>query len=317
MALRDQPYIPLYVQDFLCDEQLRECSAESVGVYIMLMCVMHKSKHYGQILLKQNAWQNEKFANDFAIAKSMAKSEFCHKQISDFAIKIAKHLPFDVDTIVRALEELIAKEVLTMEENCLYQKRMVKDNELSETRAAAGKAGADAKWGKDFAKAKAMAKKEICHDICHSKTDGKTIANTEIEIETEDHISTYSDVVSNKDSTTTNQVVTDTLKKSSLQDERFAEFWKAYPKKQGKGAAETAWKKAKVTAELHGVILAALEKVKGSEQWRAENGRFIPNPATWLNQRRWEDEPQTEGGIANGEEEWRNFVPSTGFRRAQ
>ena len=26
-----------------------------------------------------------------------------------------------------------------------------------------------------------------------------------------------------------------------------------------------------------------------------ENGRFIPNPATWLNQGRWEDEVQTSG----------------------
>lgn len=29
MALRDQPYLPLYVQDFLTDEKLRECSYEA------------------------------------------------------------------------------------------------------------------------------------------------------------------------------------------------------------------------------------------------------------------------------------------------
>jgi hypothetical protein len=29
-----------------------------------------------------------------------------------------------------------------------------------------------------------------------------------------------------------------------------------------------------------------------SEQWRRDDGRFIPHPATWLNQRRWEDEAE-------------------------
>ena len=43
MALRDQPYLPLYVQDFLTDEKLAECSAMATGVYIRLMCIMHKS----------------------------------------------------------------------------------------------------------------------------------------------------------------------------------------------------------------------------------------------------------------------------------
>jgi hypothetical protein len=27
-----------------------------------------------------------------------------------------------------------------------------------------------------------------------------------------------------------------------------------------------------------------------ADQWQRENGRFIPNPATWINQGRWDDE---------------------------
>ena len=34
MALRNQPYIPLYVQDFLTDEKLNQCSPASQGIYI-------------------------------------------------------------------------------------------------------------------------------------------------------------------------------------------------------------------------------------------------------------------------------------------
>ena len=64
MALRDQPYIPLYVQDFMTDEKLSECSAESTGVYIRAMCIMHKSQEYGTVLLKQKDKQthNKNFA---------------------------------------------------------------------------------------------------------------------------------------------------------------------------------------------------------------------------------------------------------------
>lgn len=69
----------------------------------------------------------------------------------------------------------------------------------------------------------------------------------------------------------------------------FDEFWSAYPKKVGKGAAEKAWAKAKVGNHLE-QVLQALDVQKHSEQWRKDNGQFIPNPATWINQRRWEDE---------------------------
>lgn len=68
----------------------------------------------------------------------------------------------------------------------------------------------------------------------------------------------------------------------------FDKFWAAYPKKVGKGAAEKAFAKAPINGHLADV-LTALERQKHSEQWRRDGGQFIPNPATWLNQRRWED----------------------------
>ena len=72
-------------------------------------------------------------------------------------------------------------------------------------------------------------------------------------------------------------------------DEEFAAFWQAYPNKTGKGAAEKAWQKAKVNGHLP-EILAAIGAQKASEKWRKDGGQFIPNPATWINQRRWEDQ---------------------------
>jgi hypothetical protein len=69
----------------------------------------------------------------------------------------------------------------------------------------------------------------------------------------------------------------------------FAEFWKAYPKKIGKGAALTSWQKHHLDKKLP-EIHAAVKVQSGSAQWKKDGGQFIPNPATWLNQSRWEDE---------------------------
>ena len=78
--------------------------------------------------------------------------------------------------------------------------------------------------------------------------------------------------------------------KADAQTRRFAEFWKSYPKKVGKKAAEKSWQKLKPDAELFERIMQAVTAAKGSDQWNRENGRFIPNPSTWINQGRWDDE---------------------------
>ena len=67
MALRDQPYLPLYIQDIMTDEELNECSASTHGIYIKgIICLMHKSKAYGKILLKQKYKQNKSISLNFA-----------------------------------------------------------------------------------------------------------------------------------------------------------------------------------------------------------------------------------------------------------
>ncbi len=69
----------------------------------------------------------------------------------------------------------------------------------------------------------------------------------------------------------------------------FAQFWDRYPKKVGKPAALKAFKAAKLNGHLP-EVLADVEAKAGSEAWTKAGGQFVPNPATYLNQRRWEDE---------------------------
>ena len=95
-----------------------------------------------------------------------------------------------------------------------------------------------------------------------------------------------------------------TPRKRGAVGELFAVFWEAYPRKTSKGSAEKAFAKINPNEQLVGRMRAAIERAKTSDQWRKENGTFIPYPATWLNARGWEDEaPASEGG-----EDWLRHV---------
>ncbi len=75
---------------------------------------------------------------------------------------------------------------------------------------------------------------------------------------------------------------------------RFTEFWEAYPRRVGKGAAERIFLRLKVDEALLETMLNAIERAKHSKAWNKNGGEFIPHPSTWLNQKRWLDEvPQT------------------------
>lgn len=78
----------------------------------------------------------------------------------------------------------------------------------------------------------------------------------------------------------------------------FDRFWAAYPNKVGKDAARKAWEKAKGKPKID-EMLAILDRQKTWPKWRNDNGRYIPNPSTWINQGRWNDEPP-QLGIAAG-----------------
>ena len=74
----------------------------------------------------------------------------------------------------------------------------------------------------------------------------------------------------------------------------FNKFWEAYPKKVKKSVAFKKWKTLKPSEKLFKDIMRALKNQKESYDWQKENGRFIPHPTTWLNQRRWEDITEAE-----------------------
>lgn len=68
----------------------------------------------------------------------------------------------------------------------------------------------------------------------------------------------------------------------------FEDFYTAYPRHVGRGAAEKAWMRALREGASAAEIVAGAQRfaawVEGAPK------RFIPYPATWLNAQRWLDE---------------------------
>jgi hypothetical protein len=80
----------------------------------------------------------------------------------------------------------------------------------------------------------------------------------------------------------------------------FERFWEAYPNKQAKPVALAAWNllcREIAPEELLAKCLNALSWQTCSKQWTKDAGQFIPAPKTYLEKRRFEDEP-TKGSRA-------------------
>ncbi len=74
----------------------------------------------------------------------------------------------------------------------------------------------------------------------------------------------------------------------------FERFYQAYPRRVAKQEALLSWLKLTPGAEIIPVIMTAVERC--AAEVRDTEPKFIPHPATWLNGKRWEDEPVNGNG---------------------
>ena len=222
-------------------------------------------------------------------------------------------MPDDEDPVVQALFKLMKPQV-----------------DANVKRRNAGKAGAANRWGKsngnpmadDDAKI-ANNSKPIANDSKPMASDGNSIAtvcepmpnananaNVNVNANVNDNSNSYINTIHTDEprpAAGRECVKSDPpskppkedpqkKKKSDVMEERFERFWSAYPKKVGKGDARKAFLKVNPSDALLGRMVTAVAAASASYQWQKNKGQFIPNPATWLNQQRWEDEVPPDMG---------------------
>ena len=75
-------------------------------------------------------------------------------------------------------------------------------------------------------------------------------------------------------------------KKTSSKN-RFDDFWAAYPKKKEKKKCKAKWKTRKLDHLADMIIADIVNRLKNDRQWLEG---FVPNPLTYINGDRWEDD---------------------------
>ncbi len=180
-ALRKLPYIPLYVNDFSCDEKLRMCSPAAVGVYIFLLCFLHKSDTYGKLILRPKDRLPETDVLELQKQiESKTKSKI-ESTVIPFAKRLQRNMPFELHEIADGINELAEERVITIDGDELYQRRMIKDGEISEKRSINGALGGRPTKNKEQEK-KQIESKSL------SKRESELKANTENEYAYENNI---------------------------------------------------------------------------------------------------------------------------------
>lgn len=126
--------------------------------------------------------------------------------------------------------------------------------------------------------------------------------NSEYPIDTNDIVN-VNDTVSVKSNSLTVKETKRTRKKYEDTPE-FITFWEAYPVHANKVGARQEF--AKIDAPLE-VILESIEMWKRTDQWKKDGGQYIPYPAKWLKERRWEDSPKVNMPKSDGMERYSNL----------
>lgn len=83
----------------------------------------------------------------------------------------------------------------------------------------------------------------------------------------------------------------DSFKTHTSTAARFDEWWRVYPKKIEKKKAKATWKRRKLDAIAETLIADTERRQRLSDKWKRG---YIPNPTTYLNGDRWEDEIDAE-----------------------
>jgi len=108
-----RPAFQFYPADWRKDVELRSCSIAARGLWIDMLCIAHECEPYGHLAINGNGMSAAQIAGQVGLTKQACAA---------------------------LLQELVDNGVARKtEEGVIYSKRMVKDEELRETRAAIGR----------------------------------------------------------------------------------------------------------------------------------------------------------------------------------
>ena len=238
-----------YWDDWFSAFDVRLCSLAARGLWIDMLGIMWKAKPRGALII------NEKPADNKMLSRvvNATKTE-----------------------VEKLLHELETENVFSrLEDGTIICRRMyyaaIGEKTLSETRADAGRKGAEKRWQKqwqtDGKNGKAMA-----------KGNGKPMAKI-TEVEDSKPITGKMAKMAASSSTPSST--------SNIYTPQFKKFWAEYPNKKEKDVAFEVFERLKEKEKQQTIIAARNYRIK-TEREKQEK-KFIKHPATFLRKNRWKD----------------------------
>lgn len=249
------PSFQFYPGDWMRDPALRAVSLAARGLWIDMLCLMHESPRRGYLCFSdEEGMKFEHLARIFSVEKR---------------------------TLKRLLDELETCRVFSRENGIIYSRRMVKDQHLTEIRREAGKAGGNPALLKQSAK---------------QNPQGVLIQNEQQKpTPSSSSSSSYKTPLPPSADASGESVSDKPISKAAMarelerkQTEWFEAWWKTVWRKHAKEAARRSWLKLVRDEETFAAVTAGTEAQL--PELLSREPQFRPMVATWLNQRRWEDE---------------------------
>jgi uncharacterized protein YdaU (DUF1376 family) len=226
-------------------------------------------------------WYPKDILSDGRVEPMSLECEGAYRRLLDYCW-IEKRLPDDLDALASYCKHIAIEKMREMwtkiapcftrveEDGAVFfvHPRLETERRKQAKNMRARKLAARARWGRERQPKPAAADANALHLECSSSSSSSATAVT-VHTDSADGVASVT---------------------ARPSDVRFERFWVAYPKKAGKAAAWRAWKKLHPSETLTDTMIAAVDAQRAQDQWRVEHGRFIPNPATWLNRGQWEDE---------------------------
>jgi hypothetical protein len=260
------PSFQFYPGDWMKDPGLRSVSLEARGLWMDMLCLLFESGRRGYL--------------QHATGKPVTPEQ------------LARMTGGSTEQVSRLLQELEDSGVFSRTEHgTIYSRRMIRDERKRSACSEAGKKGGgnpDFHGTKDLRPTFKGQSKGQSKGGCKGESKQNPKASSSI-----------------SSSTSSSKQTPLPPEGGSEAEDLFPVFWEHYPLKVKKPKALTVFQKLKPDRALLNCMLEAIERQKQSRAWRKDNGQFIPHPATWLNNRQWEDSVQPnlpEGSV------WDEFI---------
>ena len=269
-------FLKFYPSDWRGDPGLRICSIAARGLWIDMITLMHDAEPYGTLTINGKA-------------------------IEPAALATLLNLP--EAQVVTLIEELRRNGVFSTQKNgVIFSRKMKRDRKMREK----GKENAMKRWG---ATPKQTTEKPQQKD--HPNGDPITPARAPSRPRYQIPDKEFSDAGASSNPSLFSGELPSNREHGHgrVNGKAFASFWQLYPHKVGKANAQKAFAKAVKAAPVEN-IMAGLKRYA-----RKTDDRPWCNPATFLNQQRWEDQPAVTPPRGQGPPPGRWSVGDVAMRR--